>query len=146
MSTLHLTRTRARPTWAQVVVAAAGIASLLAGLAQLVAPQWFFQQIGNFPPFNRHYVGELGSFLVLLGIGLIMAARRPAKHRTLIGVGAGASLLHTLNHLYDDLGTSFALDHLVVDLLPLLLLAVLLCQVWFDLSPAQPIDGADATE
>lgn len=130
MKTQGLAQVPARVTWAQVIIAVAGLGYLLAGLVQLLAPQWFFDNIGYFPPFNRHYVGDLGAFILPLGIGLLVAARNPPTHRLLVGVAAAGSLLHLLNHLYDDLGTPSKLAHLVVDTLPLFVLAVLLIVVW----------------
>jgi hypothetical protein len=72
-----------------------------AGGALLLAPHWFYQQIGTFPPYNRHYAGDLGAVLLPLGVGLLWAARAPERHRGLILLGAGVSLLHAANHLYE---------------------------------------------
>src|ERR671932_700578 len=88
---------------ARMVVAFSGLFYLFVGVTMLFAPQWFFDVIGNFPPFNRHYLGDLGSFLLPMGIGLLWAARDPFKHVGLIGVSALGSLLHALNHIYDSL-------------------------------------------
>ncbi|MEP7198255.1 MAG: hypothetical protein ABI874_00445 [Chloroflexota bacterium] len=112
----------------QIILVAAGLGYLLIGLTQLLAPQWFFTNVGNFPPFNRHYVGDLGAFTLPLGVGLLFAARAPRQHRSLIGVGAGISTLHALNHLYDDLVTGPAA---FAQTLSLLLLAALLIVAWF---------------
>lgn len=75
----------------------------------MFAPQWFYENIGNYPPFNRHYEGDLGAFVTAIGIGLLWAARNPHKYRALIGVALLASALHLFNHIYDDLllGASF---------------------------------------
>jgi len=81
-------------TMIQVIVAVGGVFYILIALAQLLAPEWFFQNIGNFPPFNRHYTGDLGTFTLALGVGLLLAARDPAKHHLLVGVVAAASVLH----------------------------------------------------
>jgi hypothetical protein len=76
---------------------------LVTGAALLFAPEWFFQNIGTFPPFNRHYLGDAGSFLLPLGLALLWAARNPAEHWLLTGFAALGSLVHALNHTYDDL-------------------------------------------
>ncbi len=47
-----------------------GVAALfysVVGLALLFIPGWFFDHIGPFPPYNRHYEGDLGSFLLPMG-------------------------------------------------------------------------------
>lgn len=89
--------------WVQWVVAIGGSFYTFVGLAQLVAPLWFFTTIGPYPPFNRHYIGDLGSFTLPMGIALLLAVRNPFQHRLFIGFVAAGSLIHSLNHLYDDL-------------------------------------------
>jgi len=90
----------------QIVVGLAGAAYLLIGIALLFAPGWFFSAIGNFQPFNRHYEGDLGAFLLPLGIGLLVAARDPARYIWVTRVAALGSLLHVGNHVYDALFVS----------------------------------------
>ena len=128
---LQFATRRTRPTWQSMVTAFAGLAYLLTGLAQLFAPRWFFDTIGTFPPFNRHYIGDFGVFIVALGIGLLAAAAEPGRHRLLVGCAALASALHVLNHLYDDwLSSSWSAGHFLSETLPLLVLALMLAGVW----------------
>lgn len=110
----------------QVVIGFAGLTNILTGVASLLAPSWFFENIGNFPPFNRHYSGDLGTFQLPLGIGLLFAARNPYRHNALIGVAALASLLHALNHAYDALAGQVSPLGWLSDTVPLLILALLL--------------------
>jgi hypothetical protein len=98
---------------------------LLVGLALIFAPQWFFDNIGNFPPFNRHYSGDLGTFLLPMGIGLLWAARDPARHLGLIGVALAGGWLHVLNHLSDDLTAAALPLQFFSNTLPLFALAAL---------------------
>ena len=77
----------------------------LAGIALLFAPMWFFQTIGHFPPFNQHYERDLGSFLLALGIGLLVIIRNPTRHIWVIRVAALGSVLHVINHIYDAVVT-----------------------------------------
>ena len=66
-------------------------------------------------PFNRHYAGDLGAFLLPLGLALLVAARQPSRHLLLVGMAAGASLLHALNHRYGAVaGDASLADALVV--------------------------------
>jgi hypothetical protein len=118
--------------FAQIVVGLAGVAYLLIGIALLFAPAWFFSAIGNFQPFNRHYEGDLGSFLLPLGIGLLIAARDPARHIWVIRVAALGSLIHVGNHIYDALFVSAqqgALSQIVLLLILALLLGVVSIRV-----------------
>ncbi len=124
-----LTRAAARPTIAQVVVAIAGMLHLVVGLAMLLAPMWFFVAIGTFPPFNRHYTGDMGAFQLALGAGLLFAARTPARQRLLIAIAAAGNLLHMLNHAYDALISHASLGYWLSDTGPLLVLTLALLLV-----------------
>ena len=135
MNTSTLAHTTARPTIAQAIVAIAGIMHLLVGLAMLLAPRWFFITIGTFPPFNRHYTGDMGAFQLALGAGLLFAARTPARQRLLIGTAAAGNLLHLLNHAYDALISHATLGYWLADSGPLLVLTLALLLVaagWLD--------------
>jgi hypothetical protein len=126
MSTSTLTNTAARPTIAQAIVAIAGITHLLTGVAMLLTPMWFFAAIGTFPPFNRHYTGDMGAFQVGLGIGLLVAARAPARQRLLILSATIGNLLHALNHAYDAVLSRASLGYWLADTAPLLVLTLAL--------------------
>ena len=116
------------------MVAIGGLFYALTGLALLLAPEWFFQNVGNFPPFNRHYAGDLGTFTLALGAGLLLASRDPARHRLLIGVAAAASVLHSLNHAYDDARSDSPATRLLVDTLPLFIFGLLLALAYYGLA------------
>lgn len=118
----------------QVVVGFASLIYFLTGVALLLFPHWFFENIGNFPPFNRHYSGDLGAFLLPLGLGLLFSVRTPYEHRSLIGIVALASLLHALNHAYDALSGQVSLARWFSDTIPLLFSAGLLLLVYRNLS------------
>src|SRR5579859_8167411 len=117
--------------FAQIVIGLAGVYYLLAGIGLLLAPVWFFQTIGYFPPFNRHYEGDLGSFIMPLGPGLLLTARYPARFIGLVWVAAIGSLLHVGNHIYDALLTGSSISVWFSQIGPLLVVAVLLIVVAF---------------
>lgn len=87
----------------QALIGLVGLADTLAGAALLLAPEWFYETLGTFPPFNRHYAGDAGAFLLPIGIGLLFAARSPARFRAILVLGLGASWIHAANHAYDAL-------------------------------------------
>ena len=87
--------------FAQAVVLLNGLTYLGVGAALLLAPEWFFANIGNFPPFNRHYSGDLGSIQLALGALLLYTFRNPVAHAGVLGVAALGGTLHTLNHAVD---------------------------------------------
>jgi hypothetical protein len=125
-----MARTEKQAGWLQIVLFVGGLFNLLIGLALLFAPVWFYENIGNFPPYNRHFLGDAGAFLLPWGIGLLLAARQPAAHRSLIGLAAIAALIHALNHAYDDWLVASPLSHWLAETLPLLLFAGLLLFVY----------------
>jgi hydrogenase/urease accessory protein HupE len=67
--------------------------------AATLFPLWFFQHFGTFPPFNQHYEGDLGAYILAVGIGLLVATPAPEKYPWVIRIGALASLFHAANHL-----------------------------------------------
>ena len=80
----------------------AGLLHTVTGMLMLAVPGWFYENVGTFPPYNRHYTGDLGAFQIPLGIGLLWAAREPERHRLVLGMAVLANIIHVLNHLYDD--------------------------------------------
>jgi len=121
----------------QAAVLVAGLFYLLAALGLLFAPRWFFENIGHFPPFNRHYMGDTGAFLLPLALGLMVAARDPGRYRFLIGLGALASVIHTFNHLYDVAFEGLTHGDWWLDLTPLFLLAIALIAAYYQPAPSQ---------
>lgn len=97
MTTTTVAVAKARPTAAQVVVGLNGALFVLTGASLLLTPAWFFETIGRYPPFNRHYEGDLGAFILATGFGLLWAAQQPRRYQVMIAVAATASLFHTLN-------------------------------------------------
>ena len=55
-----------------------------------------------------------------------MGGAHPFAHRLLIRYAGAASLLHALNHVYDDAQAAVPVTHLLTDALPLVVFAVLL--------------------
>lgn len=130
-----MTQTKTHPHWLRLILFIAGWFNTLTGLTLLFAPIWFYENIGNFPPYNRHFLGDTGAFLLPWGIGLLWAARQPAVHRPLIGLAALASLIHALNHAYDDWLIASPLAHWFTETIPLLLFATLLLWVYWQAKP-----------
>jgi hypothetical protein len=121
----------------QGIIFVIGLINVITALLQIFAPAWFFQNIGNFPPYNRHYVGDLGAFILPLGLGLMYAARRPRKNILLIWVVFGGSLFHLVNHIYDAIIDRASLLDWLLTPGSLLLVVLLLGFVLFRLSNRQ---------
>jgi hypothetical protein len=108
--------------------------TLTAGLL-LFAPNFFYTAIADYPPFNRHFLGDIGAFSLPLGIGLLLAARQPYKHPLIIGAAALGNLVHVLNHAYDDLLVDrLATQHWLTNTIPLLVATVMLLVAYWNVS------------
>ncbi len=106
---------------ARSLISIAGLVYLFTALSLFLAPGWFFETFGRFPPYNRHYMGDTAAFILPLAVGLLIAARDPARHRLIVGIGAAASLVHMLNHLFDLVVEGHTHGHWLVDFTPLVL-------------------------
>jgi hypothetical protein len=132
------TRTKAyrqRMAIIQAIVLVGGFFYLLAGVSMLMQPEWFFDNIGNFPPYNRHYMGDLGAFLLPLGFALIFASQKPLENRIIITVGVAGSMIHAINHIYDAVTQSQPFSFWVRDSLPLLIFGILFLWALWEIRP-----------
>ncbi len=85
-----------------IVIAAFGLFTLSFGLWAMVDASSFFDNIGEFPPYNNHYVHDVGAFQIGLGAALLgaLAWRDDAILVALLGGAAGATA-HEIAHLID---------------------------------------------
>lgn len=95
----------------------AGVAGLLFtawGLWAMLAPASFYEAAAVFPPYNQHFLQDIGAFQIGLGAVLLLALvpRLAAAGLAvaLLGVGIG-STAHLVSHLVGtDLGGAPARD------------------------------------
>ena len=80
---------------------AAAAIQLLLGVLMFFAPEFFFENIGEYGARNDHYIGDVGSFYLASAFGLATAATRPSWRVPILAVGAVWFGLHALNHLLD---------------------------------------------
>lgn len=75
------------------------------GIWAFLDPRAFYDAVATWPPFNKHFIHDLGAFQIGLGLTLLLAlARADALFVALAGVGAGA-VVHAAAHWIDrDLG------------------------------------------
>jgi predicted anti-sigma-YlaC factor YlaD len=128
-----------RPAYVRATLIGGGILYIFSGVTLLFTPAWFLESVGTFPPFNRHYMGDAGSFVLALGIGLLLAAREPMRQRLMVAVGLIGTLVHTVNHGYGDLALAeLPTAEVARDLLPLVVYAVLLVVAYAMVVTPQP--------
>lgn len=80
---------------------AVGAAHVAAGLVMLFAPGPFYDGLATFQPRNDHFIRDLATFYVALGVAFAAAARRPAWRGAVVLLALVQYALHTANHVYD---------------------------------------------
>lgn len=78
-----------------------GAGQLVIGALLWLAPGWFYDHIGPYGPRNDHYMADVATFYLALGIAALIAARRPAWRAPVIGFALIQYAFHSLNHLLD---------------------------------------------
>lgn len=78
-----------------------GSGQLVLGGLLWLAPGTFYDRIGPYGPRNDHYMADLATFYLALGVAALIAARRPAWRVPVIGLALIQYAFHSLNHLLD---------------------------------------------
>ena len=77
---------------------------LVSGVWAFLAPRSFYDRLATFPPYNVHFVHDIGAFSIGLGLTivlvLVLADRWHPARSVLVAVGVGSSL-HVLSHVLD---------------------------------------------
>jgi hypothetical protein len=74
---------------------------LLTGLIAFLVPGTFYEAIGPYPPENGHFIKDLGSWQIALGVAGLLALRRPSWRTPMLGILALQFGLHTVSHVID---------------------------------------------
>ncbi len=91
--------------FARVVAVIASVFFLGGGVWAMAAPRSFYRGTATFPPYNEHFLHDVGAFQLGLGAVLVFALLRwTGLQATLAGVAVG-SVAHAASHVVDrDLG------------------------------------------
>ena len=93
------------------------------GLWAFVAPQSFFDQLATFPPYNQHFIHDIGAFSIGLGAVIALALLGMSALRSaLLGVGIG-SVFHVAAHVLDYSQKPDPMDIVGLSIVTLLTLA-----------------------
>ncbi|HEX2129650.1 MAG TPA: hypothetical protein VHF58_10585 [Solirubrobacterales bacterium] len=85
----------------RTAVGALGIFHVLVGGWQFFFNASFFEHVGRYGAENTHYVGDIGSFTLAIGIALLIAVGRPTWRGPVLYLAAIWYALHAVNHLFD---------------------------------------------
>ena len=71
------------------------------GLWAFLSPRTFYDRLATFPPYNVHFVHDIGAFSIGLGAVIALAlVGWSALRSALVGVGIG-SAVHVVSHVVD---------------------------------------------
>jgi len=65
------------------------------------APHSFYANVGPFGVRNDHYIRDTATFSAAIGIGLLIALRRPSWRVPMLAITTVQFALHSVNHLVD---------------------------------------------
>jgi hypothetical protein len=85
----------------RAILLALAVYHLLLGAFMFFAPGGFYDTLGKFPPENHHYIKDVSTFYVALGVVFFVAARRRSWRTPVLVFSALEYGLHALNHLVD---------------------------------------------
>jgi hypothetical protein len=77
------------------------VTQIVLGVLLWVTPGFFYDEVGPFGPRNDHYMGDLATFYLALGIVGLLALGRPSWRVPVLTLAVIAYALHSLNHLID---------------------------------------------
>ena len=74
---------------------------LVIGALLWATPGFFHDEIGPFGPRNDHYMGDLATWYLALGVLLLVAVRRAGWRLPVLAFALLQNSLHAVNHLLD---------------------------------------------
>jgi hypothetical protein len=80
---------------------AVAVVQLITGLLLWLTPGFFYDEIGPFGARNDHYMGDVATWYLALGVALLLAVRRPSWRVPVLAIALAQYMLHSLNHLID---------------------------------------------
>ncbi len=76
-------------------------AQLALGAWMVASPHSFFDTLGGFGVFNEHYVRDVATWYLALGLALVVAVRRASWRVPVLALATVQYVLHFVNHLVD---------------------------------------------
>jgi hypothetical protein len=78
-----------------------GVYSTVLGLVMIFAPGFMFETVGGFGIRNGHYIFDLASFELPLGLMYLAAIKWPGWRVPTLAFAAAHYVLHAISHLID---------------------------------------------
>ena len=112
----------------RTILLIAAIYHLVLGAFMIFAPGAFYDSVGKFPPENHHYIKDVSTFYIALGIVFFVSVRRRSWRVPVLAFATLEYGLHAINHLVDvgDASSDFTgwFDFFSLALITLLLAAL----------------------
>jgi len=83
------------------LLALLGLYHLLLGVAMVAAPRTFFDDVATYGAFNDHYIRDVATFYLALGVVLLVAVGKTSWQTPLLVFAALQYGFHVVNHLWD---------------------------------------------
>ncbi|MGI9147866.1 MAG: hypothetical protein ACR2IK_15165 [Chloroflexota bacterium] len=120
------------------LVGLAGLVLVGSGLWAMLSPGSFYSLVATYPPFNRHFVHDLGAFLLGLGASLVLALPVADALLVVLSANAVAGVAHFISHVVDRELGGLASDPVTIGLFALLLVGL---TVWRARGVVEPVRG-----
>ena len=88
-------------TIGRVLVGICAAFLIASGLFALLAPEAFFQLVAIYPPYNQHFIHDIGAFMLGLGAGLALALVVSDALLVALGAATVGAVAHFASHLAD---------------------------------------------
>jgi hypothetical protein len=85
----------------RTILLVAAVYHLLLGAFMFFAPGSFYDSLGKFPPENHHYIKDVSTFYIALGVVLFISVRRRTWRVPLLLFATLEYGIHAINHLVD---------------------------------------------
>jgi len=85
----------------RLLIGLAAVVLVGSGLWAMLAPESFYAAIATYPPFNRHFIHDIGAFQFGLGSSLGLALVVPDALLVALGGNAVGAVAHFVSHLID---------------------------------------------
>jgi hypothetical protein len=91
----------------RLLVAVAALGLIASGLFAMLAPESFFNVLAVYPPYNRHFIHDIGAFMLGLGAALGFALSLTDALLVALAANAVGAVAHFVSHFVDrELGGS----------------------------------------
>ncbi|MEA2401699.1 MAG: hypothetical protein QOK00_2102 [Thermoleophilaceae bacterium] len=85
----------------KALLALFGGVQLLLGVLLWITPGFFFDEIGPYGVRNDHYMGDLATWYIALGVAVLVAVRHARWRVPVLAVALIQNTLHVVNHAID---------------------------------------------